>query len=69
MAASLGKMLTTSARRLISPLTRSRALGQVDLGLVLLGKAHVGEHVLLGLVQHRRELGSVGRTWSAIWRH
>ena len=60
MAASLGKMPTTSVRRLISPLTRSSGLVEWILARCSLGKAHVGEHVLLGLVQQRGELGQLG---------
>jgi hypothetical protein len=80
IAASLGKMPTTSVRRLISPLRRSSGLvewiparsadrarfaaGSAGLlaanGPVLLGEGHVGEHVLLGLVEQRCELGQLG---------
>ena len=54
MASSLGKMPTTSVRRLISPLRRSMRVGRVQLGAVLAREGHVGEHVLLGLVHDGR---------------
>ena len=60
MAASLGKMPTTSVRRLISPLSRSIGLVRVQLGPVRRGEAHVGEHVGLGLVHEGGELGQLG---------
>ena len=50
MASSLGKMPTTSVRRLISPLSRS-------ILAMLLREGHVGEDVGLGLIHDRRELG------------
>ena len=60
MAASLGKMPTTSVRRLISPLRRSSGLVRVQLGAVLGREGHVGEHVGLGLVHEGGELGHLG---------
>ena len=60
IAASLGKMPTTSVRRLISPLRRSSGLVEWILARCSLGKRHVGEDVLLGLVQERRELRQLG---------
>ena len=59
MASSLGKMPTTSVRRLISPLSRSRRLVEWILGQCSAGKAHVGQHVGLGLVHEGR------RAWAA----
>ena len=35
-------------------------IGRVDLGPVLLGEAHVGEHVLLGFIKQCGELGQLG---------
>ena len=60
MAASLGKMPTTSVRRLISPFSRSSGLVRVQLGAVLGREAHVGQHVGLGLVHQGGELGDLG---------
>ena len=59
MAASLGKMPTTSVRRLISPLSRSREL--VECSLVRVGgrEGHVGQDVGLGLSRGSR------RAWAA----
>jgi hypothetical protein len=58
IAASSGKMPTTSVRRLISPLRRSK--GWVEWSLaVLLGQADLGKHVLLGVVQQGRGLGQL----------
>ena len=60
MAASLGKMPTTSVRRLISPLSRSSGL--VECSLVAVGgrEGHVGQDVGLGLVEEAGELGQLG---------
>ena len=69
MVASLGKMPTTSVRRLTSPLMRSKGLARVDLGPMLRGGSHIGEHVLLGLVGQRGPAWGLGGTWSATWRH
>ena len=55
---SLGKMPTTSVRRLISPLSRSRRWWSAA-SSVLGGKAHIGEDVGLGLVHEAR------RVWAA----
>ncbi len=60
MDASLGKIPTTSARRLTSLLTRSIGLVEVDLGSVLDGKVHVGEDVGLALVDEGREFRPFG---------
>ena len=60
MASSLGKMPTTSVRRLISPLRRSSGLVRVQLGAVLRREGHVGQHVGLGLVHEGGELGHLG---------
>lgn len=35
-------------------------VGGMDLGAVLLGKGHVGQHVLLGAVEQSAELGQLG---------
>ena len=56
MASSLGKMATTSVRRLISPLRRSSGLVECSCAPVVLGEGHVGEHVVLGLVHQLGEL-------------
>src|SRR6516165_7468734 len=50
MLASLGKMPTTSARRLTSLLRRSS-------GLMLSREGQVGQHVVLAVVHQRGELG------------
>ena len=60
MAASFGKMPTTLVRRLISPLSRSRELVECSRERCSRGKAHVGQHVVLGLVHDRRQLGQLG---------
>lgn len=64
----VGEMPTTSAPRFISPLRRSKGWWG-RFGAVLRGEAHVGEDVLLALVQKRGELRQLERTWSATWRH
>ena len=57
MASSLGKMPTTSVRRLISPLTRSIGLVECSAWCgAPAGRAHVGEHVALGLIHQLGEL-------------
>ena len=56
MASSLGKMPTTSVRRLISPLSRSKGLVLCSLGAMLGGEGHIGEHIGLGFVHERGEL-------------
>jgi hypothetical protein len=50
MAASLGKMATTSVRCWISPLSRSNGLVEWSCCEGSLGEGHGGEHVILGLV-------------------
>ena len=71
MASSLGKMPTTSVRRLISPLRRSMRIGRCrSWAGGRNGKLMIGEHVALGLVhQRRRALDTLARSWSATWRH
>ena len=59
IAASLGTMPITSVRRLISPLRRSKGLVEWSLARCSLGKL-IGEHVRLGRVQQRGELGQLG---------
>ena len=59
MASSLGKMPTTSVRRLISPLSRSIGLVECSLVRCCVREGHVGEHVGLGLVHEAR------RAWAA----
>lgn len=59
-AASFAKMPTTSERRSIPPLRRSRGLSGVQLGPVRGRGAHVGQHVRLGAVHQGRELGHPG---------
>lgn len=54
---SLGKMPTTSARRFTSLFNLSRGLVECNFDPVLAWEGHVGEHVLLGLVHQRAELG------------
>ncbi len=56
-AASLGKMPTTSAAPLDFAVQSLQRIGGVDLGAVLRGEVHVGEHVGLGLVQQAGEFG------------
>ena len=60
MAASLGKMPTTSVRRLISPLSRSSGLVECSLARCCWREGHVGQHVGLGLVHQRGELRDLG---------
>ena len=50
IASSLGKMATTSVRRLISPLSRSSGLMEWIFGAVIFREAHDSEYVDLGLV-------------------
>jgi len=56
IAASLGKMPTTSVRRLISALTRSSGVRRCDLCAMRFVKAHERQHVVLGIAEHDREL-------------
>ena len=58
MAVSLGKMPTTSVRRLISPFRRSN--GFVELDPMGGREAHVGQHVGLGRVHQNGELAQEG---------
>ncbi len=51
--ASLGKMPTTSVRRLISPFSRSSGFVLWILARCSLGNAHVGKHVGLGVIHQR----------------
>ena len=61
MAASLGKMPTTSVRRLISPLSALDRIGaSAAWPDAARGKRHVGEHVGLGLVHQGGELRQLG---------
>ena len=60
MASSLGKMPTTSVRRLISPLRRSSGLVECSLARCSLREGHVGQHVGLGLVHEGGELRHLG---------
>jgi hypothetical protein len=65
MAASLGKMPTTSVRRLISPFSRSIgfvlcSLARWAAGTMGGGEAHIGEHVRLGVVHEGREFRQLG---------
>jgi len=59
MTSSLGKMPTTSVRRLISPL-RLDWVGRVQLGPMLRRERHVGEYVSLSFVHEGCELGRLG---------
>src|SRR6185312_1077372 len=61
MAASLGKMPTTSVRRLISPLRRSSGLIEWIFGAMILWEAHEGEDVSLSVIRERGELRHFGR--------
>ncbi len=56
MDASLGKIPTTSVRRLISPFRRSIGFVLCSFVRCCGGKGHVGEDVLLGAVHEGREL-------------
>ena len=60
MASSLGKIPTTSVRRLISPLSRSIGLVLCSWTRCSLGKGHVGQHVGLCLINDGGELGNLG---------
>jgi hypothetical protein len=55
MASSLGKMPTTSVRRLISPFSRSIGLVEQILAQCSLGEVHEGENVDLGLIEQGGE--------------
>ena len=59
MAASLGKMPTTSVRRLISRVRALERIGGVHLRPVLGGEVHVGEHIGLRRVHQLGELGQL----------
>ena len=50
----------------IDPLDR---VGAVELDAMLPGESRIGQHVCLGLVHDRSELGHFGRIWSATARH
>ena len=54
MAASLGKMPTTSVRRLISPFNRSSGLVLCSLVRCCGWEGHVGQHIGLGLIHQRQ---------------
>ena len=54
MAASLGKMPTTSVRRLIAALDLFQRIGRTDLQAIRFGKGHVRQDV--GLVHERTDL-------------
>jgi hypothetical protein len=60
MAAPLGKIPTTSVRRLISPFSRSMGLVECSLARCSLGKGHVGQHVGFCLIHDRRQLWHLG---------
>ena len=59
MAASFGKIPTTSVRRLISAFEPLERIGRRDLLAMRFGEVHEREHVVLGLVHHRGELGQL----------
>ena len=59
-AASLDEMPTTSERRLISRPTALGRVGARDLGPVLAGEVHGGQHVLARGVHHLPQLGVPG---------
>jgi hypothetical protein len=44
-------------------------VGGVYFGPMLGGKAHVGQHVLFGIVEQSSQFGTRGRIWSATSRH
>jgi hypothetical protein len=67
IAGSLGKMPTTSVRRMISPLSRLSGFIGVERRPVILGEVQIGEDVGLGLVDQGGEFGHP--SWSATWRH
>ena len=67
MASALGKMPTTSVRRLISPLSRSSGLALWIFGRwsplsrgQAFGKAHEGENIGFGLIHQDGELCHLG---------
>ena len=57
MAASLGKIPTTLVRRLTSAWSRSIGFVECNFWRCSLGKAHVGEDVVLGFVHENCQLG------------
>jgi hypothetical protein len=56
----VGKMPTTSVRRLISPLSRSTGLDQCSLARCCAGEAHIDEHIRLRLIHEGGELWHLG---------
>ena len=56
MAASFGKMPTTSVRRLISPMRRSSGLVECSFVRWAAVEGHVGENVCLGLIHQARSV-------------
>lgn len=65
MASSLGKIPTTSLRRLISLEALGR-VGAMQHRPVLLREGHVGQHVRLGIVHDRSQLRSATARHSAL---
>ncbi|WP_371817865.1 hypothetical protein [Bradyrhizobium sp. CCBAU 53421] len=63
--------LTAISAIVVSAMKKSlvHLIRRVKVGAVRGREAHVGEHVGLGLVEERRELGQLGRNWSAMRRH
>ena len=60
IAASFGKMPTTSARRFTSLFSRSSGLVECSLTRCWAREGHVGQDVMLALVHQRREFGPAG---------
>jgi hypothetical protein len=52
-----GTLPTTSLRRLISPLSRSRGLVLWSLAQVLGGELHIGKHISFGVIHQFHQLG------------
>jgi hypothetical protein len=60
MASSLGKMRTTSVRRLNLTVEALERIDRVDFRSVILRESHEGEHVGFRLVHQRGELRHLG---------
>ncbi len=62
MLSSLGKTRTTSARRFSSLCSAFRAVAAMQLHALLLEEGHVGEHVMLSIIQEAPRLSQRARS-------
>src|SRR6478735_3191658 len=69
MASSLGKMPTTSVRRLISPFTRSIGFVECSFGRCAAGKLMYARTSLSASSINSASFLTLGRSWSATCRH